>query len=1145
MGNEHENAMGDRLRKACHPIFLGKNRQATDPIFVLNHQYPDERTILESEVNAMNPEGSDVGMAEHEEVAWEYQYGQTVMAHIFTSGRSLPCVEGWMTELRSHLQASWRYSTNVVVRYESLIQSTLIQINETNPEQLKVILQNAWKKASKHCNDHCQANPNFNFQTLCDLQVRADSLAEFHSPDLENFSLDFLKDIRTQRRECFVPIYRSGANFKDMREDVARSLNEMPAREEGAIDYNIDVKEHLEMVRADYTAPHINIEDLLNLPNLLNFIHYRARLDPSSFARQDCDFTYLGRHIKMLSGSFMAQRMISFSSDGRYLRVWRGYGSEPSDSGEQTSKDYKDAYRSGNLFGFMEGFVLTHTQINTYLFLYYLLFEILPDDLIDNHKLKELQDGMSEAEKRGIEETSLRYIESIKPAADREYWPDIAAANQYEPIAPVIKVQRFASPFASKITLAEEHLSMLFDDPDYFTDMVLQQKDHHWCNLKRLGYADRFKEIEYYHEDILRHNLYHDCVRTVLRRAIYEVFLWNTVDNVLAGFNDELMAAYPNSAQIPPSVSGVINWPLPPLSGNAGDQTKRDELRQKYMDLVILVRYYAIYFVNEFRVHAIHAGSEPMRDRFATESSLNVRRMKAGKCTFPKKHFEGQPLRTHATKISVKQSKSDRSEPIRIISELIDNFIACKTTSMHVGIRKVTQRLQMFSRSDKAEERDCFTSLVADTIDSLDLLAELAEHLELHHPIVEFIGNLTDGELKSRFARAAQGNSINLMSFEDHPFEDRIPGKRMKRLCTILDEMQGFNDSNEATMGYARGDLKRLGNAVLKKHILLTNKDQQYKAGNDALKRLQETMGVHTADTIYDWNPKEKPLDIGGLKRKRDDGAETVENVPKRAYREQAAQIRGRAQQRKDESNQEKALGYQDIVLDHQARIELHKKRSAWMEGRRKFRADRNRERWRYTEAGVVLREIKDDDGEAEQPDPNDMGDIYEPMTGPALNVKPPQPLQPAPPQVQQQPAVEPQQAQPKPAPRRLSATLAPDGKPKKRLPKRVWATLDTIFHHNQSSVIWAELTRAMNMMGYQEMGTGSSHESFAWTPNCRWTREVFPHRKGKHIIIARNHEGVRKGAARGKVRSWKTHLAENGLTLSFIRSWYCRPHLA
>lgn len=1169
--------------RTYHAINLGKNRLLADPAFAYGiHRHPAleaARAIEVAEIQSNGGQGVKPGSR-----AWcaMYGHGRDAMWPPMDPGKPHKEMRSALERHVVKMETAWKDFRHLVVGKERLIQDTVIKLASADgkmseSETLDGFLEKAWKEARDDYNkDVVEPPDHIGRDYLLDPEG---TIADGHSSDLEIFALDFLKDVpeiivtHVHRHR---PLYRHGANYQDQSEALAEIMTikprggmdqlRMPKPINQKVSFNKNVAEHLRKVRANFLVPHINLTDLLDPCNLLTFIHHRARLVPSEFSLLDNDLSYLGRHSMILSGYFDCAVLVSLrvpstnddeTESDQPLEVWLDY--EYKSEGQTRDEQQQVLIDAGELFGTMEAFLILQSQTITYLFLGKLCAALLQTAQGDEAGHPDsVPDEDEEAE-------ALQTIQGLR-GNNQERWQDIASIRQYEPVPVTLNLDRYRQNIQSKRDRAEDHIGRLFNEPEYFFQQLLEQKEHHWVNVDISYDKLRDQFIEKYHQlESKRHTLYEDCLRSVLRRAVFEFFMWSSVEEVLVWLKG-LEQDYPPHGQdrMVPSThkDGAKTWPHTKWS--TYDREDRGGIWTPYMMVQSIIRYVGVFFVLEFRNKAIHAASQPMRNIFCIKKAPEPRGI-GDTAKFKRGHYNSDLMELGLTK---KTLAEDRENLTRIVAELIENFISNQTSSMYMGMRKVTARLQRYlDDCDDEDTTNVFSTLVSDTIDSIDLLAELAEHLELHFPAhtLQMADPSYDEEKRREFfSRSLAGGSIDVLAFDDFMIE-QIPEKRLRRLYQLLDQMQGFS-INTINFGQARGDLKRLGSSLLHALIYKQNEQNKFQATKEALDRLAETMGV--TRNQYPFDKKEQPMDM-----------DKQENLPGRwpsdEWKYLRQQLLDDEKRRKKEGKKawkqkgESSKDMNDPVANVQKRQEILQARRKKEIERWRRAQRRKKEKWRRRFAGAARpgggagAESQDDSGSEPEPEPagndddNNAGNVAGGLQQPGIQNQPPaqrplpQPQQPLPAHRQpgRQPGVQqlrlPAQPPARQLPPRTRATdispptpsLAPDGKAPGKLNKRVWETFRSIFGKSHSLVSWEELVRAMNAIGYQDEGRGGSHGVFLRTDGCRWRTEALP--KAKNIQLAKYHGGSRKGAPRGKTLDWGTRLEQRGLTWGFFRQWY------
>lgn len=1098
-----------------------------------------------------------LGLREHYEAGYDLQYGKYAQRPSISLHAPLAVWEDIMKRTLERVKLGAQSLMNLVFIAEDRIQQEVETLANNDPDRLKTILEGAWTTTVAWFNQLAEEQEGFEeVERPLNTDFRLDpnsSIPEVSAPDLSVFSEEFLKDhlYRGEGQRGYdelVPIYQTGANYRDLRE-LYHQKGDPPPVEQGNISYNDNLVEHPQKIRASYLVPHINLQDLADPLNLLSFIHYRARVPSWCFAPVDNELMYTGRQTKILSGNFCFNRTVSFYRD---LECWTGCGRKP--TGCLDKFFYMKLYYLKRLFGFSEAFLILKSQAFTYMFLTAFCEKIVESPTLEPEPSEEYY--------ANVQARASRRLHELKHTAQRGTWLRLAALKNYEPIAPSIEVKIFSLCWESRIQRSEEHLGKLFDDPDHFAQHVIQERQHHWCNVILMNQGRCSTQIEQYSTKSSRHHLYYDCLRRVLRRAIFEFFMWPRVKEALLEFTRELEKAQPGHGNLPTlRAKAQTPWPDPPILADLEwfrshhthpqethsiDPEARKGLLHQYQHLVILVRYCAIFFLNDFRVHAIHAGSEPLRSEFVRcgedmkdpPKKVKKKKKRADKevCNFDRGHYRGVIRHFERSRGASSLEGSKRT-----ICMLIDNFIADEAASMHIGIRRVTQHLQEILDDQDDVEFKNITGLVADSIDGLDILAELADHLERWHPMIEDLRNEYEEKAREEMFSSALGNtSIDFMGYDEFPFEkDAVPQKRIGRIFQFLDEMQGFDNAVRST-SEARGDLKRLGASLLRDTIEKINVSLQHKASEETIQRLEKCMGVARKDFPFHEDEEPYLAGEGGLTIDVD-GQTVPRRMPdKSRYGDEAAKFQRRPK------NKWVDTGFGEIVLDHIKRREAIAKRTR-ME---RARWDRRKRRHRATQELLARREEETPSSPRQARDPDSM-DIDEDEAGPkdgtghdGQPTVQPQPAEPVlqlplPPAPPIQPAVPTPKAPKRPTqPVPPKPVLAPDNGQKKELSKRVWSTFKALYRVSEEKVTWNEVVLAMAAIGYSESGHGGSHAVFNLTPSHRWGDGDLP--KGKSVQLSKYHGGAKTPAPKLKVADWGRFLEERALDWRFIKTWHC-----
>ncbi|KAH6889296.1 hypothetical protein B0T10DRAFT_404384 [Thelonectria olida] len=1053
-------------------------------------------------------------------------------------GMSIDEFNSQIHNLQDAINASWKHLyQNMATRGDSIITHLWDISQRTDQEtSLESLLQQTWRETRDEYNSQAARPSGILPGFMLDPEGE---ISATHDPDLDNFSLDFLRDISETGTDLpyHYPLFRNGANWDDgsaemkrLREGDTAAWDELKVpqeRHQKILAFNVNVVEHLQRVRASYLVPHINLDDLSDLWYLLWFIYTRATMHHVQMMTKDRELTYLGRASKILAGPYIPQATFGFTPEPCQFGLIEvadfvaGPGSAPirPKFHQQTGGIDKVYYDGEVAYGSMELWVILQSQTITYTFL---------NRLVSNlYDITQVASGGKVAELRELNEFEDEWRISYNEIQGWR-WQDLPSLYQYLEPGQFLRPSFYITHFTEKLEAAESHLEKLFSDPEYFVGTILEQRDHHWSNLPVNYSVRRTKHMEEYDTTKYRHELYYDLVRRVLRRAVFNYFSWNLILEKLKEFK-RVHAVLSNTTSEPAVLKQA--------------QDKQMNLKT---ELPLIVRYCAVLFMKEFRSGLIHAASKPIRDHYTRISDPNEdldNIPKGLKTPFTRGLYKAPDLTARPLK---RITHLDEDDMPRMVGELINNFIADSTATMYVGVRKITSRLQRYLDDvDDQETRSVFTDYVADTVDSLDALAELALRIDDNDSVGWKIVlakfrkvDETTEILQGLISRACQGHSIDLPFFDEFRFEDAIPERRVLRIFRLIDEAQGFGPLG-ITLGQAEGDLKRLGASMLRDLIFKSNKKASFKVSIQNLKRLEEKMKVTRHQ--YPFHPREQPLDL-------DTEAGNRTRPLMKTWLAEAARITKEKKKRMERLRKFRKAkvsnkGFDEEVMNEVNRRQMMQRREA-KESKRRRRAALKRKASEWdpgaqdepvtglqsgVEAMVVNQLEAMDTDEAPSAE---------------LEVAQPAPAQPAPgsparPVVPQQalPPVPPPRVVPRAAP--APPALAPNGEPKTELHKSIWETFMGIYGVTKTKVSWSDLVKAMRSLGYQDEGRGGSHGVFTRTLGCPWPEDALP--SGRNIQLAKNHEGERRGADWRKTKDWGFRLRERGLNFDFVKAWFQR----
>ncbi|KAF4341153.1 hypothetical protein FBEOM_5023 [Fusarium beomiforme] len=502
---------------------------------------------------------------------------------------------------------------------------------------------------------------------------------------------------------------------------------------------------------------------------------------------------------------------------------------------------------------------------------------------------------------------------------------------------------------------------------------------------------------------------------------------------------------------------------------------------------------------------------------------------------------------------------SGREHRHRMVAELIENFTSNKHSSMYFGVRKTAARIKMHieAYNNDAETRDKFSPLISRTIDGLDLLADIAEHLELlpgvHLQMNEW-SKESEEECRKTFSKMLQKfSSYDLLALDNCDFQDRhVPNKWTFRIFRFLDEQQGMplQAAPEMSFGKAKGDIKRFRASLLRGLIYpLNDKDpklryrrktwgiqfgKEYRRGTvftadeKALKRL-------TAST---YNPKKASGEIGdpdlkswtdlqqAMTKRRRDQREKLKRLKKR-YKDEIQPPRSPESNRgakKDLKGKSPMpargfqLGEESDELEDEGMQDLD-----WEDA-----------------PTTTSRDTPDDVGEPQpqsQPSSSRREELFNPRPQRQRVIKKKTYKDPAPTPPPRQPTRDPNEA--------------PDGSLKREVNNHTWETsrrltLRKITYTNGAGkktsetlpvATWTDVMSALvDSLGFEHKPPegGSGHRKFRWNENCLVPKG--PEHLRKNFNLSLDGQGEQTV---GKMSDWKKNLDDAGFTWRLVKDWF------
>ncbi|KAF4994084.1 hypothetical protein FGRMN_5999 [Fusarium graminum] len=1087
----------------------------------------------------------------------------------------------------------WRMLNRIILHNELDVQTTILELVEGDMKDaqgdrltLEGLLEKSWGKTRDFYNEELAIIPH-GLESDFSLDPEG-KMTTHNSVDLDTFALDYLtqdmcKDSLFGHDHCF-PLYRHGGNynetreaFKDAVEDSAlfKNLSKPNRIKTSTVQYNDGVAEILQKQRASCLAPHINMEDLTNPYYLFKFLHTRGRFYPYSFIRRDNDRMYMGKTTHILCGACDPNCFILFD-DFAPLDKDSLAGFKPEIVFKERLELLKNSEAEGLLLGSMEAWLVMQSQIITCLFLTTFCREILV--LANKVEPKDTKEALQRTQKVMSIGTTARY--TIKSMAKQQYatWKDFNSSRQYEVDPMYCRSQIYHNILHTKKLDAEEHIRRLFDEPDYFVHHIMEQKEHHWINL-RYGYDEKdpgYDIVNYETSTAARHDLYIDCMKNVLRRAFFEFFIWNTIDEAMKGIYDH---------QAETGRSGAANFEfidggeiLMPHRGEQ-DRAPVTNYTRRSRSTQLLIRQAAAFFVYEFRKRAIHVSSQTTRHVYCITNMGDTNRTELKKNN---EYYDSPDI-----KLGLRHQAldSERSQLPRMVAEMTENFISNKSSSAYVGMRKTAARIQRHIEDCDDAMKDKFSDMFRNTLEGLNILADIGEELYLSDPS-EFNYLEWPEPGWEHYHRKLYSDILEMFSSYDilalgSCSVHNVPSKRTDRIFRFLDEMQGMGKAPEKSFGKAKTDIKRFGASFLKTVIVPLNKSElgfryQYRkwgnldpsgvekpvfqASDAVLNRLRFHMGMTEEEWIY--HDKEEPEDfqINDSKDERQATRQIWMDL-RTLLTKRHKDYKKKGWKQRADANKPALDNQFDFVsnelMRYNALDSIRKHRQEKAQESKKEKLARRERRWRQlnpepddTKMGGAFSQLTitkapsperntGNDNDEEPAPPTDNEPQPQPQPPPQLQIVPQQPVAPAQPPQQSLPA------QPQ------TTLLAPDGGPKGIINKHCWEAWRRILvgdirytsRAGQSSkeklpdVRWQTVEDAIKAIDFKYVpGGGSSHHRFVHTEGCRWPEEVV---SAFSIAYPHGTTGGNKSVPSFKIKNWRHYLGQRGLTFDVLKAWY------
>ncbi|KAM0285911.1 hypothetical protein ACHAO9_008503 [Fusarium lateritium] len=1165
-----------------HVTWLGKNPRLTDPSYEYAGPSPLLESLAEKEHRRANEDDSRDPMLSARQKCADHGYGRESVWPPFDPGRPHKEFQEEIRKRGSLVQQWWAKLNNIVGGKELVIQEAILKLADGNmvdenwkPLTIEQFLEESWELARDAYNAEMPEPRNIESDFYLDPDGK---IAMTRSNDLDTFALDFSaggqERTTTKGFNRYYPLYRHGGNYSDMRpdfdqamlsDDKFQTLRKPELKRTAAYTFNRDVEGIQRKQRASLLVPHINLEDLTNPLFLLKFVHHRARYYPKAFLRRDRDRTYLGKSTRLLCGACDPHCFVNFEKFGPV-------------SGDKTAATfqlqfiYKEDLKHdpilsylecGLLYGSMEAWLIMQTQVITYRFLTKFCQQML--DLGKEREVDDHCESLSAGQLSGIKKSALRRINYLATYHYPETWQDVDSSRQYEVDPDTLEVKRrYLGILATKKLDAEEHIRRLFDEPDYFVNLIMEQKEHHWTNLRnQYGSEDRGHHIWKYEDDATRHDFYFDCTRNVLRRAFFEFFIWNTVSEALQDL-ESLDQKVWNEAKRRLHANVSTGDGVPSLKP---DDDIFAEWRQLLTGVHMLVRQAAAFFVFEFRKRAIHAASQSTRDIWHIDAvgRTNPKHLKE-----IHEYYDSEDI---PLKIREQTMKSERLQHSRMVAELIENFISDETSSMYVGMRKTTARIlrHIEDCEEGDQEEETFSDLIKTTASGLNVLTDIGEHLSCVLPRSFGKPQKSDSwELETRKIYSdmlEKYSSYDILALGDCSLS-QLPAKRTERVYRFLDEMQGIGKKPEESFGKAKTDIKRFGASILEKLIVPLNKgnvqhgckkwgnldprNQEkpvFQAKDSVLERLRMHMGINESDWVFSNNEKPEDAQARGSKEEREESKEIWLDLRKILSKRQ--QEYKNAWKKKLQEKRNVPTDQFDFIADEVSRlgaidaIRKHRYEKNQETRREKRRQKLQREEQLNSEpVEVDMRDAPLQQSVARSPSPEENTDDLGHDEDPLLPAMGELQLEPQPQPVPQQPADEPPPAPPQ------SPLNAPDGKPRGVLNKHCWEAWRRILvgdirytkrtgqkgKQKLPDIRWHAVEDAIKAIGFRFSSSRGSHRRYVHTVGCRWPESVVA-----AFVIDRPHgaKGSNQPVSDRVLNSWRDFLKNRKLTFESLKAWY------
>ncbi|KAK6451489.1 hypothetical protein FP744_10007740 [Trichoderma asperellum] len=630
--------------KEVHDIYLGKNPRLADPN---SFSAPSNlfRQVQQMKDSAMQEilDNPDEPPDLYVELQRRWGWGVTIRYPPGGPYAQFNEYEKAMEQMTREIFETWNKIKTIVSNYEPDIQSF---IRENYPKEgggewstndrLWAILRD-WEQTVAKFND-CHPDIKRFMEakyTESDFLIQSPTDEAIISKAPLRYLLRYFQEGETiplseNERDMHRAIYNHPGNFFE-----TSTVKEWPMKEEPKYislgPYMCNAKDSRvwdRTSRISFLVPHIISEDLLSFEHLVSVIHYRGGYHPSIFTKLDNDMTFIGRRTNNLTGPLLANRMVSFdtSNSGYRPKFWFGWEGEISrpkkfkDAEDEktwnaTAEEYNDLWRRGQLFEPSGAWIMLQNQRVTYLHMLNVLTTICQDMSLD---------CITPVNPNPSRDPELVFADTRKRI---EFWQErrtVDVIKHSEAALYLPPPTRISSVFFRELDIkmqgGEICVQEMFENPELLYDYIEELRGHHWGHIGRKNSFENFDSsdtysifMENYTDEKTRHMLYFDLMRGVLRRSIFEFYIWNSILTRLEEFEDLLYEEFPDHGKRDaPKGDGIDLLQQPPrfLPTKKPDHEKgpenrkksrHDILTEKYLSLVTMVRYHAIYFVNEFR----------------------------------------------------------------------------------------------------------------------------------------------------------------------------------------------------------------------------------------------------------------------------------------------------------------------------------------------------------------------------------------------------------------------------------------------------------------------------------------------------------------------------------------------------------------